>query len=178
LPGEAGPFRAEYIVHEDHEATRRVSLALMRRTWHRWLNYGFSLGFAFALFGLMTWIITSYYVGAYSTSGLLATFLFCMASGLLAPVLNYLQAWDRREWKKRAPETWTCVLTDEGWSYRNVDGLLRFIPWTAMSLRYEHKDGWLIQFGSEEVLVFRSPLREAGLEEEFRKRMRDRQRRL
>jgi len=79
--------------------------------------------------------------------------------------------------KANLGEVWTCTITDEVWSFRRQNGLTLSIPWKIMRLGCVHPDGWLIFYGrsdAENVVVYRQALREAGLEEEFLRRIADR----
>lgn len=70
-----------------------------------------------------------------------------------------------------AGKTWRCTLTAEGWTFAELEGASTFIPWRAMKLVLETPAIWEVRYGKDSVLVFREPLRRAGLEQEFCERI-------
>jgi hypothetical protein len=170
-PRNMEAFRATYEVAHDPQVSKRVNLAAMRHSWKRWVGYGFSLGGHFAFMGAFSWVLVSYAVSTFSSDGLLLTSLFWIAVGLLTPVYYYIQRWDKREKDPYRGEVWQCDMTELGWSFQGKSGMLRFIPWELIRPTFEHEDGWLARCEEVELLIYRKPLREAGLEEVFRARM-------
>jgi hypothetical protein len=92
-------------------------------------------------------------------------------SGFVQIVVIIIQSLDPREKDPNSGEVWTCEMTEKGWSYRGRNGVLTFIPWSLMRQKMDHPEAWLIDFGAHQTWVFRQPLRDAGLEDEFRNRM-------
>lgn len=164
-------FHANYEVVYDVEASRQMSKACMRHFGWSWLKAGLMHGLYYIVPAFFAWAIVSFYANSYSYQGLLAVSLFSLSVGLFMPIHTYIQVADKRERDPNSGEVWQCELTEEGWSFCDKLGVRRFIPWTIMKLLFEHSDGWLVQSGSEQIWVFRGPLREAGLEEEFRTRI-------
>lgn len=98
-------------------------------------------------------------VAYYSLGAFLANFLVLLAAQLVQLAITELPA-----------ESWDCELTDEAWISRTLSGVTTIIPWKALKIVGEHKDAWLVDYGDLSYAL-RQPLREAGLEEEFKKRI-------
>lgn len=71
-----------------------------------------------------------------------------------------------------ADEQWTCVLTDESFTSFDRKGIGYTVPWREMEVEFETDDIWVIRFDHRHMYVEREPLRQAGLEDEFRSRVR------
>ena len=68
--------------------------------------------------------------------------------------------------------SWDCKISDESYSFTDTNGIGSIIPWRLMKVKLEITDAWLIEYGDQRsVIIFRKPLRTAGLEDEFRKRI-------
>jgi hypothetical protein len=76
-----------------------------------------------------------------------------------------------REATRSFCEAFDCEVSDDGWSYGYGSGGKVLVPWSAMKLRFESQDALFIEFGQTVCPVLLRPLREAGLEEEFRARL-------
>ena len=89
--------------------------------------------------------------------------------GVITPVLAALQQIGR------VKDVWggsvLCTVSEDAWSFRMPSGVRTEVPWQAMRLLFEHPDGWIIHYDQVTMIVFRSPLKAAGLDEEFRKRL-------
>ena len=93
--------------------------------------------------------------------------------GLVVTAVWYLAWWDHTS-RALLGTVWHCEITDEVWSYAQSDGVRTAIPWSTMTIKMEHPEAWIIEYGNRKakIFVYREPLRRAGLEEEFLKRLR------
>ncbi len=161
-----------YTVTYDRAASVRMNKACFRYFWADWVKYGCRIGASYGLIGAVVWAFVSFYSAQiYTSTALLAVLALGFVIGLLTPLFTYIRIADRNETDPNIHKTWTCVVSEEGWSFQHKDGLLSFIPWSLMTLRYEHPEGWYINYEHGEVWVLRQPLRDAGLEEAFREKM-------
>lgn len=171
VPGPLLP--ATYQVVHDVELARQANLHAMRMQWKEWAVYGLKSGGNLITFGGITWIACSYFLGKqYNFLALAYTCAFCFAVGLALPLYQYIRAADKRERDPFAGSSWTCEMTEAGWSTETSDGLRIFYPWKLLAIEIELPDMWMIDVKDfEPVWVFRKPLRETGLEDEFRRRI-------
>lgn len=161
-----------YTVHYDPAANIRMNKACFGHYWRAWLKHGCRVGASFGLVGAVVFVLISFYSAKTYTSMALAVILVLgFVTGLLTPLLTYIRIADKRESDPDAGEVWTCVMSEEGWSFQRKDGLLNFIPWSLMKLLYEHPEGWYVNYQHGQVWVYRKPLRDAGLEETFKEKL-------
>jgi hypothetical protein len=69
-------------------------------------------------------------------------------------------------------EVWTIEVREDGWSYTGRTGIQGFIPWSQLKVDLDLPDAYLVRAYPMQFLVFRAPLRTAGLDEEFAARVR------
>jgi len=67
--------------------------------------------------------------------------------------------------------SWFCEISDEGFQSRSNSGVVSLVPWSLMKLQLEDPDAWWIEYEQTGLVIFREPLRVAGLEDEFRRRI-------
>jgi hypothetical protein len=68
-------------------------------------------------------------------------------------------------------KSWDCTLIDSCWQCTDNDGVTTSFPWELMRIEKSDPDYWEISCRNSTVVVFRQPLREAGFEEEFERRL-------
>ena len=159
-----------YEVQYDPEVHRRLMIALLRHSRSRWICYYLAyvpftaILCAFLLFtGSLIQTAEWMFIGAIAA-----------AIGVVLPfvlIWEWLRKWIDSQVKSVEGRKATCTLSPEHWTYTNQDGFITSIPWKIMKLTLETPDAWLITASGQEIFVYRQPLREAGLEEEFRKRI-------
>lgn len=69
---------------------------------------------------------------------------------------------------KGTGQRWDCWMTDTHWHYRDLVGVEVSAPWSGIQLLTETADAFVVRVGPEPIIVFRSPLKQAGLDEVFR----------
>jgi hypothetical protein len=89
----------------------------------------------------------------------------------MVPVGHYARAIDKTRSDPYEGEAWQCTMDDERWTSRSKNGLVISIPWKMMKVNCELPDGWAIGYYNSQMWVYREPLRKAGLEEEFKRRI-------
>lgn len=144
---------------------------------HRSENWGTWLGWAFRS--------VLYFIGIPTTCYLLGWEFSTDNSGregltlLLVVAIVYCGFWFRHAYTSHIEtnldadrgEVWTCELTKDAWTFARKNGVLTSIPWKLMEIGLEGPDFWEVRYGRFQVLVFRQPLRRAGLEGEFLRRI-------
>ncbi|HEY0867501.1 MAG TPA: hypothetical protein VGE01_08985 [Fimbriimonas sp.] len=160
-----------YEVVYDPQANRRIALDGIKRNRSAWVTTWFfwSLGLSAAVGFLL-------YTGTFHNRSKDQPFLIGMALaiGTLLPFV-YLWEYARKGIERgnaaHEGKRWICSLTPESWTFTDQDGVATSIPWRLMKIDVETPDAWFVKYGASEVLVYRQPLRDAGLEEEFRSRI-------
>lgn len=155
-----------YSVRATHAEYREIVKAAMRANWKTWV----ASSYRYALIGgaLTTGVFFSGSIVSES-AGLSGGFYVTAAIGLIGGAcLPWLRASNRFDRAAHfVPEQVDCSLTEESWRFRRPSGVMTEIPWRAMRLSLELPNAWIVQYGSDKVIVYRRPLREAGLEAEF-----------
>lgn len=160
-----------YQVDFDAEVSRKSTIEIIKQrksewinAWLRWTAYG-----TFIIWFLM---ITGTFHDR-SKDGLVLVGLALTISALLSFVYlwEYVRKGNEAFSQANSGMRWTCTMNAERWSFEDRDGVVTSIPWKLMRITDETPDVWHISYGLAEVPVWRRPLREAGLEEEFRSRI-------
>lgn len=108
--------------------------------------------------------------GTNSLPGIIAA----MSIGVIIGPISALVEFDKSVHKSLADEklkSWDCVLTESSWQCTDNDGVTTVFPWRLMKIVKTDPDYWEIYCRNHWVLVYRQALREAGLEEEFERRV-------
>lgn len=108
--------------------------------------------------------------GTTSWNGIIAA----MSLGVIIAPISTLVHFDKSVHQSLAEvknKTWTCTLTECCWKLTDDDGVTSSFPWSLIKIEKSDPDYWEISCGKTIVVVFRKPLREAGLEEEFERRL-------
>lgn len=155
-----------YVVREDPDVRRRLIRAATLRNWKSWIWHGVKWGAKLALVVFFTLLVVGSATGSRypMVEGMVPAFVI----GFVWVMVGFL---DGLRSRSEASQVWTCELTDEYWSYQTTNGLRAEIPWKLMRLQMSHPDGWLIDYADSSVWVYRGPLRDAGLEDEFLNRI-------
>lgn len=170
MPSDANQPPLSYEVKFDPAADRRLNIDIMKEHRKDWIFGWLKLSFRWAL--LIGFLL---YTGSFHTRDEWPLFLL-MASGI-GILLSFAHYWEhiRKSMKNQnrefAEEVWACELSAEAWSFVSKDGVRTSIPWRIMEIEFEHPYGWLVNYGRGEVIVYRRPLQDAGLEEEFLSRI-------
>jgi hypothetical protein len=158
-----------YEVRHDAEAVRRFQRVALRFYWRHYLRGGSRWA---AVVGLYCGL--SYAVACSAMGRTWDGFHWAIASGFIVGLLGYMARIGEdlhRLATGDAGEVWTCTMTDEAWSARRTDGSLLEVPWKRMKIAFESSDAWQIVYGKQQIMVFRRPLHEAGLEDVFKSRV-------
>lgn len=67
--------------------------------------------------------------------------------------------------------SWETHILESGIEVVHDNGIVLHIPLTLMKILMETEDGWTIEYAGTSIVLFRKALRDAGLEEEFLKRV-------
>ena len=163
----------KYRVEFDPTAHRRITKAFIRQNLGLWVQY--SLKYSLILGGLF-FLVAILVMRIHATLGPFEAQLYAGLLGIpvafiwvFSGIRNQLDSADRTH----AGLEWDCELLEDTWFVRQNNGYTYSIPWNLMKLQQEHPEGWyiLIDRKSESyVTVYRKPLQDAGLEEEFRRR--------
>jgi len=92
---------------------------------------------------------------------------------VIGSLLTFLVFWERVSkglaltCKNQAEEVWQGELTPDYWSYTDKRGVKTSIPWSAITIALDIDKAWVISYSKQTLIVFREPLRKAGLEQEF-----------
>lgn len=160
----------EYVVNPDLKVHERYLWQDGKDRFSEWFyyaatlipNYGFLCGCAYAC--------GQFAGGAGSWSGIIAAMSMGVVIGPAAAFVEF----DKGVRKAIAEEKlkfWDCVLTESTWQCTDNDGVTTTFPWKSMKIHKTDPDYWEIWCRNHWVLVYRQPLREAGLEEEFERRL-------
>jgi len=68
-------------------------------------------------------------------------------------------------------KSWQCAISDWAYTCTDESSVTLSIPLRSMRIILEDPDAWLVTYPGGDMVVFRNPLRAAGLEEEFRRRV-------
>jgi len=93
--------------------------------------------------------------------------------GFILPLFSAVrnaEQWKKESWNAIRAKRWECALTPEFYQFGEDRGEVEEIPWSEMTLESEDPGAWTIRYGSKLIVVFRKPLQETGLEDEFRRR--------
>jgi hypothetical protein len=162
-----------YQVDFDAKVSRKSTIEIIKRRRGMWINAWFRWT---AIGTFMTWFLL--HTGTYHDRSKDALLLIGMALTISA-LLSFVYFWEYirkgNEAFERANQgmRWTCTMDSERWSFENPDGVIIAIPWKQMRITDETPDVWYVSYSGGEMPVWRGPLREAGLEEEFRSRVVD-----
>jgi hypothetical protein len=93
---------------------------------------------------------------------------------LLAVSLWYLW-WINKRRRAFDGKVCLCEITDAAWTISDSEGGSTRIPWGFMTIKMKHPEAWLIEYGQSKarMFVYREPLRQAGLEQQFLQRLRE-----
>ncbi len=159
-----------YTARNDDQAIRDAAVSGQRKEWRAWLKHAFGWGHWLSGYSILLCLLLSIWVqGASSLLMLLASAGFSYFVCLIW-VLWYLDNASRSPTVENREE-WQCEVSDEGWGFESKGGVRPFIPWSVMSLEFEHDKVWQLSYEGSEVWVYREPLRAAGLEEGFKARI-------
>ncbi|HZH97932.1 MAG TPA: hypothetical protein VEX38_03095 [Fimbriimonadaceae bacterium] len=167
---------ASYVAEISDREYKDAMLRMIRRNWYLWVVHCARSGFGYAGVGALTFYAAYDLSGAFGIEyGMLIAAAVPFAFGFFSPLLGISTSYGR--WSpplSSQPRYYDCELTEEGWGFKTPNGVARFIPWKSMRLEYEFPNMWSVKYGpleEDHVVVYREPLRRAGLEEEFRSRL-------
>lgn len=159
-----------YEVKHDAEAYRRFQRAYARSQWPTYAAAYLSTGAYFAFCGISVYWIANMAAGIDAWGGLPYAALMSFLFGMTWVYSQAVHQTDERQ-REYMGLAWTCEIAPEVWRFvGNQCGDIE-IPWNIMRVKFEHPDAWLISYGDQEVMVYREPLRAAGLEDLFRSRI-------
>lgn len=70
-----------------------------------------------------------------------------------------------------ATESWACEISSKSYVFSSSEGLKTSVPWELMKIEREDPGLYQINYLHYTIPIYRKPLRDAGLEEEFRSRI-------
>jgi hypothetical protein len=157
---------ATYRVRFDPSAFRRYQYTAMRRDRAAWVDVWLRATTVWSFFVLFVFLVGERIV----RDGSLLV-IVSVAVGIGA-VTGFLVVWHQtRQWVEDQIRTssgivWTCELGPHAWSYD--DGATKTaISWGALRIKSETDEFWEVLAGGQPMPIWRGPLRDAGLEEEF-----------
>jgi hypothetical protein len=159
-----------YTVTGDPEVMRDFNRAHVRFRWKMWLKYAVRNGGTTVIAAAAAMMISRVFDGP-PRLGL--GFVVGLVVGFLVGALNVYSYAERAIFeaaKEQEGEVWTCEMDGERWTFTRSDGTRTSIPWELMSLKFDHPDCWHVEYGKQSVVIMRRPLRDANLEEEFKRR--------
>ncbi len=161
-----------YTVRFDPNVNRAFDIGYTKKSARHWVFAGLRRGLLYA--ALAAFLI---YTGTFkSRDDYFAIIGMPLIIGLL---IAFVESWEsirsciETQNQSLAGETWECEITADYWTTTDRKGLRVHYPWKQMEITYESLEGWIVRCGGTEVVVYRAPLRAAGLEDEFLKRIRD-----
>ncbi|MBV6458425.1 MAG: hypothetical protein HONBIEJF_01552 [Fimbriimonadaceae bacterium] len=164
-------FRATYQVVYDAQVAQAVDRAMLRSYRLAWLRYGFKIGVWSLVVTYAYWMIISYFSEVYSLMALGYTTGIALVVTSLDPLWGLIKL-------NRAPDdhpdrdkVWDCEISDRHWKTTDQFGFTRTYLWHQMEVISEFPEAWWIRVEAFDIIVFRKPLREAGVEDAFRERM-------
>lgn len=161
----------EYTVEFDTEAMLRAQRAAFWEFKWNWIKIGLKLWFWNGVLAVLCWVFISNEVQIYSIRALLVTLGICLLF-YAANVLDYvLKAGTRAGLRAQEGTVWDCSFDDHAWTFTKRGSTTLTMPWSLMSIMFEHEDAWLVRYEETELWIFRGPIRKAGLEAEFRQRL-------
>lgn len=166
-----GGVAHEYTVEFDPEAMLRAQRAALWTYKRDWVKFGFVLWFWNGVLGGLCWAFVSNEVRIYSIQALVTTLLVGLLFAVSSVVDYILKIATRAGMRAQEGTVWDCSFDDLAWSFTKRGGSTLTIPWSLMTISYEHEDAWLVSYEKTEIWIFRGPLRKAGLEAEFLKRL-------
>ena len=161
-----------YEVTYDDQTTERFDKAAVRFFWREWFYAALNELSRFLIVAFMALLFYDMFRNVDAKLPELLTSGF-IASGIGAGWYIVVALSDLRGWRSAdLGEIWHCSISDAAWSYQRRDGTLVSHPWSTMKMRFEHADGFLVGTTNGDVLVYRRPMQDAGLEDEFLSRLR------
>lgn len=123
------------------------------------------------LFSLLPAYMAHFYaVKEGAIGGIIAFLVITVAQATLYALLGPMQAADIRS-KENRDKKWTYEMTDDYWGWTVEEGVSVRASWSSLKLDSEMQDAYSIHAGDTEVLVLKTPLQQAGIEAEFRRRL-------
>lgn len=157
-----------YTAKTDNEAIIRLSKAQMKGEWLsaclKWSTFFLWSGFILYYFPHFFASQQGEWVGL----GVFVAFAFLL--GFVSVMVGWQQSIDKCR-SNRKIETWECELSDEAYCCKDSMGIGVQIPWSQMKVKLEHPDGYVVNYWNRDVIIFRKPLKDAGLDEEFAQRI-------
>jgi hypothetical protein len=164
-----GSYRVEYdssvIKREGRKNLRRRVLQVTLAG----VLVGLMLGLATFFVYAMWWIVA---IGPQHRLAMPIAIGFAILLGIIG-VWSYAFNEIDRVWRtevKLAPR-WTTHLLESGLETEHENGLILHIPWKLMEIKSETEDAWTVQYLETKIVIFRKPMREAGFEDEFLRRV-------
>ena len=89
----------------------------------------------------------------------------------VAWLMSTQESANQKQIKVLQDQKWVCQITEDAYTFTDRDGISKSIPWRLMKLEVEDPDAWGIKFGNEQIVIYRKPLKESGLDDEFMKHL-------
>lgn len=161
-----------YEVQCDPKILRREGRLLLRKRTLRITLGGVLVGllFAFASCFLVAFWWISDRTGNQSYA-LWSTLGFAVFLGIVATWSYCYDQVERAVKVDLKAQRWTTRILESGLETEQANGIVLIIPWRLMTITAERDDVWMIEYEGNPLAVFRKPMREAGLDEEFRRRV-------
>lgn len=161
----------EYTVEFDTEAMLRAQRAAFWEFKWNWIKIGLKLWF---WNGVLVWLCWGFFASEVQIDpirALLVTLGICLLFAVSSIVDYFLKAGTRAGLRAQEGTVWDCSFDDLAWTFTKREGTTLTIPWSLMSIMFEHEDAWLVLYEETELWIFRGPIQKAGLEAEFRQRL-------
>lgn len=166
-----GPTQTlQYEVHSVVADCEKYYRWHARRHLRDWLWYATYLVPPYAVLCAGTCIFAQFFGGTMTVESLVAAIAFgCILAPLAA--VNQYHTQIKQSVSSQRCQSWRCELTDEFYQFTSSDGVRTCIPWRRIKIETEEPEYFAISCGSHENMIYRDPLRRAGLEEEFVRRV-------
>jgi hypothetical protein len=162
-----------YTERFDPDAYRRL-IGLQRRIeWRSWVRWITREAFQTLVFGILLCAVFFYILNRTdSTQAWIWSGAFAVLYGISAPCSAVARRIERSlDHSRNYAET--CVIDDHAYSVVWEGGVMLTIPWDSIEVVCRDRAGWIIRYGPDQSThyIFRKPLEEAQLVEEFERRI-------
>lgn len=159
-----------YLVHIDLTAYEKCLRSRAKREWRTWMRYAASFVPVFCTFCAGAFVVGQMFMGGMSRDGIIASTCFGFFVGPIYALLQYESNIKQAVQNSRGV-SWDCEHADENYCVTDPNGSTTHYPWRLMKIEASDPDYWDVSCRSLEIIVFREPLRQAGLEEDFERRL-------